>query len=161
MDFQHHCDEQGFAIIPAVLADPDISKLEQAFACADVRRSKAGVRHALKHSSVAEMAHDKRLLEIARRVLGTGAVPFRATLFDKSPNSNWLVVWHQDTALPLQERAGAEGWGPWSVKQGAIYAHAPATALQRVLAIRVHLDDSTTENGPSRVLPETHKLGVL
>src|SRR5438552_17250604 len=161
MDFQHHCDEQGFAIIPAVLADPDISKLEQAFACADVRRSKAGVRHALKHSPVAEMAHDERLLEIVRRVLGTGAFPFRATLFDKSPNSNWLVVWHQDTALPLRERHETPGWGPWSVKDGVIYAHAPENALSQVLALRLHLDDSTEENGPLRVLPKTHTLGVL
>jgi ectoine hydroxylase-related dioxygenase (phytanoyl-CoA dioxygenase family) len=161
MDFQHHFDEQGFAIIPAVLADPDISKLEQAFASADVRRSKAGVRHALKHSPVAEMAHDERLLEIARRVLGTGAVPFRATLFDKSPNSNWLVVWHQDTALPLCEKHETPGWGPWSVKEGVIYAHAPATALAQVLALRIHLDDSMADNGPLRVLPGTHKMGVL
>jgi len=61
-------EEHGFAIIPAVLADRDISKLEQAFECAGVARSKAGVRHAFKHSAVAEVAHDERLLEIARRV---------------------------------------------------------------------------------------------
>jgi ectoine hydroxylase-related dioxygenase (phytanoyl-CoA dioxygenase family) len=158
---QSSFNEHGFAIIPSVLADPDISKLEQAFASADVRRSKAGVRHALKHSPVAEMAHDERLLEIARRVLGTGAVPFRATLFDKSPNSNWLVVWHQDTALPLCERHETPGWGPWSVKDGVIYAHAPTAALARVLALRIHLDNSTADNGPLRVLPATHKMGVL
>jgi len=161
MDFQHHFEEQGFAIIPPVLLDPDISKLEQAFACADVRRSKAGVRHALKHSAVAEVAHDERLLDIARCVLGSGAVPFRATLFDKSPNSNWLVVWHQDTALPLCERHETPGWGPWSVKDGVIYAHAPATALAQVLALRVHLDDSIADNGRLRVLPGTHKMGAL
>jgi len=126
-----------------------------------VCRSKAGVRHALKHSPVAEMAHDERLLEIARRVLGTGAVPFRATLFDKSPNSNWLVVWHQDTALPLCEKHETPGWGPWSVKEGVIYARAPATALAQVLALRIHLDDSMADNGPLRVLPGTHKMGVL
>lgn len=34
------------------------------------------------------------------------------------------------------------------------------TVIQ-VLALRVHLDDSTADNGPLRVLPVTHKLGVL
>jgi len=77
-------EEHGFAIIPAVLADRDISKLEQAFECAGVARSKAGVRHALKHSAVAEVAHDERLLEIARRVLGAGAAPSRATTSHQS-----------------------------------------------------------------------------
>ena len=42
-----------------------------------------------------------------------------------------------------------------------IYAHAPASALRSVLALRVHLDDSTEENGPIRFLPGTHKRGVL
>ena len=36
-----------------------------------------------------------------RRFVGP-AQPFRATLFDKSASANWLVVWHQDTALPMR-----------------------------------------------------------
>jgi ectoine hydroxylase-related dioxygenase (phytanoyl-CoA dioxygenase family) len=75
--------------------------------------------------------------------------------------SNWLVVWHQDTALPLRERREVAGWGPWSVKDGVNYAHAPANALEQVLALRLHLDDSDADNGPLRVLPGTHGLGVL
>ena len=71
-------------------------------------------------------------------------MPFRATLFDKSPKSNWLVVWHQDTALTICERIDAAGWGPWSTKAGVLYAHAPAAALERVVALRVCLDDSTS-----------------
>jgi ectoine hydroxylase-related dioxygenase (phytanoyl-CoA dioxygenase family) len=102
-----------------------------------------------------------RLVSIARSALGNGAFAFRATLFDKSPEANWLVAWHQDTALPLREKREQAGWGPWSVKDGVIYAHAPATALSQVLALRVHLDDSTAENGPLRVLPGTHTIGVL
>ena len=100
-------------------------------------------------------------MELARSVLGPEAFPFRATLFDKSPKSNWLVVWHQDTALPLRERVDLQGWGPWSVKEDVDYAHAPAAALSQVLALRVSFDDSTGENGPLRVLPRTHTLGVL
>jgi Phytanoyl-CoA dioxygenase (PhyH) len=102
---------------------------------------------------VAVLARDSRLLGIAKDVLGSEAFPFRATLFDKSPGSNWLVVWHQDTALPLRNKQEAQGWGPWSVTDGIIYAHAPADALSQVLALRVHLDDSTEQNGPLRVLP--------
>ena len=53
------------------------------------------------------------------------------------------------------------GWGPWSVKEGVTCAHAPAYALEQILAIRIHVDDSTSENGPLRVLPGTHNSGVL
>jgi ectoine hydroxylase-related dioxygenase (phytanoyl-CoA dioxygenase family) len=110
---------------------------------------------------VSETASRAPLLEMAQAILGNGAFPFRATLFDKSPTANWLVVWHQDTALPLRERCETPGWGPWSVKEGVNYAHAPASALEQVVALRVHLDDSTSENGPLRVLPGTHTSGVL
>jgi ectoine hydroxylase-related dioxygenase (phytanoyl-CoA dioxygenase family) len=111
--------------------------------------------------AVEAVAKDKRLLQIARRALGDGAVPFRATLFDKSAQANWLVVWHQDTALPLALRADSTEWGPWSLKAGVLYAHAPTWALSRVLALRIHLDASTSENGPLRVIPGSHLAGVL
>ena len=115
----------------------------------------------MKHPAVSDVANDPRLLAIASGFLGPSTVPFRATLFDKSSARNWLVPWHQDTALPLQERRDVPGWGPWSIKSGITYAHAPATALSRVVALRLHFDDSREDNGPLRVLPGTHALGVL
>jgi hypothetical protein len=48
-----------------------------------------------------------------------------------------------------------------SRKAGICYAHAPARALSRVVALRVHLDSSTSEPGPSRVIPGSHRAGVL
>ena len=110
---------------------------------------------------MAALAREPQMIELARQVLGSEAVPFRATLFDKSPTANWLVVWHQDTALPLRERVDQPDRGPWSVKEGIDYAHSPSAALSQVLALRVSCDDSTWENGPLRVLPGRHTLGVL
>ena len=115
----------------------------------------------LSWSPVATLAQHAFLTEIARSLLGAQAPPLRATFFDKSPNSNWLVVWHQDTALPLREKSDVPGWEPWSTKDGVFYAHAPAEALEQALALRVHLDDSTATNGPLRVIPDTHTIGVL
>ncbi len=153
--------EQGFAIMPAILEPNDVDGLLDEFSRVDLPRSRAGVRHAMRLSAVAKVARSEPLLRIAQEVLGGEAFPFRATLFDKSPTANWLVAWHQDTALPLREHRETPGWGPWSLKDGVNYAHAPASALSQVLALRVHLDDSTAENRPLRVLPETHTLGVL
>lgn len=152
---------RGFAILPEALTQRDISRLAESLNQTQLARSRAGMRHALKHPAVVATARDPRLLGIAREILGCDPFPFRATLFDKNPVSNWLVVWHQDTALPLRERREIAGWGPWSVKDGVIYAHAPASALSRVVSLRLHLDNSTSENGPLRVLPGTHTMGVL
>ena len=115
----------------------------------------------MENPAVAALAADPRLGAIAQRWLGASAKPFRATLFEKSGKANWLVAWHQDTALPLMSRFDAPGWGPWSEKAGVLYAHAPTGALSRILALRIHLDHSTTENGPLRVIPGSHAAGVL
>jgi len=153
--------DEGFAILPNVLPESEIAGLQAMLDQSELPRSRAGMRHAMRNESVGSLARDSTLIAIAEEVLGSATIPFRATLFDKSPSSNWLVVWHQDTALPLRERRDTPGWGPWSVKDGVNYAHAPAAALEQVLALRLHLDDSGAENGPLRVLPGTHTLGVL
>lgn len=153
--------DAGFAILPALFSHEYLDQLLHDIDESGTRRSRAGIRHALSLSPVTAVAREPQMIELAREVLGSEAFPFRATLFDKSPTANWLVVWHQDTALPLRERIDQPGWGPWSIKEGIDYAHAPATALSQVLALRVSCDDSTVENGPLRVLPATHTLGVL
>jgi hypothetical protein len=151
----------GHSILQEVFERREMLGVATALDEAPIGRTKAGARHVLSVPVVRELAGDPRLLEVAASFVGATPVPFRATLFDKSSASNWLVVWHQDTALPLRARVNDASWGPWSVKAGVLYAHAPASALATVIALRVHLDDSTAANGPLRVLPGTHLQGVL
>jgi ectoine hydroxylase-related dioxygenase (phytanoyl-CoA dioxygenase family) len=61
----------------------------------------------------------------------------------------------------MRAQVDAAGWGPWSTKAGIVHAHAPASALERVVALRLSLDSSTEANGPLRVLPGTHVQGLL
>ncbi|HEU4780422.1 MAG TPA: phytanoyl-CoA dioxygenase family protein [Steroidobacteraceae bacterium] len=153
--------DQGFAVHAAVFGREEMRAISDSIAAAKLRRSRAGTRHILGCEAVARIANDHRMIEIASRWLGAAAIPFKATLFDKSPGANWLVAWHQDTALPMESRREADGWGPWSEKYGVTYAHAPARALANIVAVRVHLDNSAADNGPLRVLPGTQAQGVL
>jgi hypothetical protein len=154
-------DSPGFWIENNVFKDRECDDLIEAAPLSLRGRSRAGARHLMSVPAIEAVAKDERLLRIAGRGLGGGAVPFRATLFDKSALANWLVVWHQDTALPLEARNDSVEWGPWSLKAGVLYAHAPAWALSRVLALRISLDASTSDNGPLRVIPGSHLAGVL
>ena len=149
----------GFDVEPDVLRSTEV--VELACELEAVARSRAGARHLMTHPAVARIANDPRLVAAAARWLGAEASPFKATLFEKSMDANWLIMWHQDTALPLRNRSEVPGWGPWSLKAGVLYAQAPARALEGVVALRLHLDDSTSENGPLRVLPGSHRQGVL
>lgn len=161
MAWHEELEAHGFAIQPEVFSIVCLDRLLEEINELAPRRGRAGVRHGLKLGPIAEFARQHALMDLTHSVLGRDAFPFRATLFDKSQSANWLVVWHQDKALPLQYRRDLDGWGPWSIKEGIEYAHASTAALSQVLALRVSLDDSTAENGPLRVLPGTHRLGVL
>ena len=152
--------DRGYSISEQAFSDRECDELLRALETFGAR-GRAGARHLMKNALIETTASDPRLLTIARRSLGESAIPYRATLFEKSGHANWLVVWHQDTALPLATLNSSSEWGPWSRKAGVVYAHAPTWALSRTIALRVHLDASTTENGPLRVIPGSHADGVL
>jgi hypothetical protein len=155
-----HSLDAGYALA-SCLSPAECDHLTAALTHGDVPRTRAGARHLMAHPAVAALANDTRLIDLAKPWLGPVAIPFRATLFDKSLDTNWLIPWHQDTALPLAAKFDRLGWGPWSSKSGANYAHASASALSRVVALRVHLDASTAGNGPLRVIPGSHRHGIL
>ena len=154
-------DREGYSIHPGVFTPAEMTIVLGALERSELQRTRAGARHVLSVPEVRLLADDERLLPIARGYVGPAAVPYRATLFDKSRAANWLVAWHQDIALPIRRQIDHPAWGPWSRKGGVLHAIAPAFALERVVALRVHLDDSTPDNGPLRVLPGTHTEGVL
>lgn len=153
--------DEGYAIAPSVFAATDIATVGAALENADLARTRAGARNVMRVPIVRSLASDERLISLASRFIGPGPVAFRATLFDKSSRSNWLISWHQDTALPLRTRVTSPFWGPWTTKSDVLHAIAPAEALAKVIALRVHLDDSTLLNGPLRVVPRSHGDGIL
>ena len=113
--------DTGYSVIGDVFHKTEMDVVLERLSAGSLQRTKAGARHLLNVPVVQDLSGDSRMLWIARQFVGAGAVPFRATLFDKSPDANWLVVWHQDTALPLQQRLEDPAWGPWSTKAGILY----------------------------------------
>ena len=154
-------DDFGFSIFEDVLSHQECESLEKSFYGVDSSRGRAGARNLMSNAAIWSVATDSRFLRLATAILGEHAVPFRATLFDKSHASNWHVLWHQDRALPLLMRVQSAEWGPWSMKAGGLYALAPAWAMNRVVALRLSIDASTNSNGPLSVIPGSHKLGVM
>jgi hypothetical protein len=153
--------DAGYSITEQVFDRREMARIRETLARVELVRTKAGARHVLRVPAIRALATHPALVHLAAMFVGTPVIPFRATLFDMSAVSNWLVAWHQDTALPLHQRVDDSFWGPWSVKGGALYAIAPVATLAMMVALRVHLDDSTLTNGPLRVLPGTHAGGVL
>jgi ectoine hydroxylase-related dioxygenase (phytanoyl-CoA dioxygenase family) len=149
-------ERDGYANLPA----PFISRsvCERAAAEFDVV-SAAGHRHLLDSESVRAVLADIALVQCVKLVLGPNAFAFKATLFDKHVDANWLVAWHQDRSIPVAQRIDVPGWSGWSVKNGVNYVQPPVEVLQGVLAARIHIDDCDVSTGPLRVLAGSHLLG--
>ena len=88
-------------------------------------------------------------------------VAVQCTFFNKSPTSNWFVAYHQDRSIPVSSSVSATDWSGWSQKEGMTFVHGPDEVLAQMIAVRLHVDDCTQNNGPLRVIPGSHLTGTL
>jgi ectoine hydroxylase-related dioxygenase (phytanoyl-CoA dioxygenase family) len=72
-----------------------------------------------------------------------------------------MVPWHQDLTVAVQARVAAPGFGPWTVKAGVPHVQPPVGVLERMVTVRVHLDDCDERSGALRVVPGSHRGGRL
>ena len=96
---------------------------------------------------------------LTTRLTSPAARPVRAVMFDKTPEANWAVAWHQDRTLPVAKRVEVEGFGPWSTKDGLLHVAPPFEILARMVTLRIHLDPVDTANAPLRAALGSHRLG--
>lgn len=96
---------------------------------------------------------------VAASVLGASAKPVRAILFNKSPETNWSLAWHQDRTICVKEKSEAPGFGPWTVKSGMVHVAPPFDLLTRMVTLRAHLDDVPLANAPLLIAPGSHTHG--
>jgi hypothetical protein len=164
-------ERMGFAIIEGVLSPGLVAGLREATdtysagghdGALDRRGEVYGGRDLLwRVSEVSGLAQSAEILSLIQGILGPMAFPVRGLFFDKTLNTNWNLPWHQDLTVAVSARRDVPGFGPWTRKAGIPHAHAPSGFLERMVTIRVHLDDSGPGDGPLRVLPGSHLEGKL
>lgn len=151
-------DPVGFGHVQSVLGLAEVDELIDHLPALE---GMAGTRLLLTHEWCWNLALDPRLCCIARRSVGEAARPVRAILFDKSPDTNWLLGWHQDTNIAVTASHRAfEGFRAWSEKEGVPHVLPPREVLDATVALRVHLDDCGIDNGPLRAIPGSHLDGL-
>jgi len=157
MTLSHENESQGFAIVSGVI---DAAEREELISTLGPI-SGAGRRGLLSQPAIARLARSSKLLDLIRPHLPSDPFPVRAIYFDKTPDTNWLVPWHQDLTLALSTKTETPGFGPWSIKDGVPHAQPPIKLLEQMITIRIHLDKADASNGALRVLPGSHRLGRL
>jgi hypothetical protein len=158
----------GYACLPRVLPDLAIEELRAAIdrvPQSDAVRRKTqvyGIRNLLEIApDVAELAVCPEIWQFVIPVLGEHAFATRAILFNKTPDANWALGWHQDSVIAVTRPIETPGFSAWGQKAGVWQVQPPPDILSRMLALRIHLDDCSTENGALRVIPGSHRHGWL
>jgi hypothetical protein len=161
-------EHDGFQIIHSLVSDfecdrlsVDLTRLFQQ----QLHSSKGrigGVRNLLRTNSlVSQFARSPSLLTLLQKVAGSLVFPVRSIFFDKNPDANWLVPWHQDLAIAVAEQIETPGFSGWSVKNGTLHVHPPSEILAAMITLRLHLDDCDASNGALKVIAGSHRSGKL
>ena len=53
-----------------------------------------------------------------------------------------------------------ENFGPWTTKQNQYAVQPPLEILQNIFTIRIHLDETNSENGALKVIEKSHLKGI-
>lgn len=155
-DFKTQVQRDGFSVIPACLDEITLESLSK-----DFDDSHHAERNLLSIKRIQSLATSSSVREIMETILGPECFAIRGIFFNKTRTSNWKVAWHQDLTIAVREHKNVEGFGPWTTKDGVLHVQPPAEVMNGILAIRLHLDESASDNGPLRVIPGSHREGRL
>jgi len=162
MSYIEQLHAEGYSIIEDVLGNEAVQRfVDLLSSIPDDRSLRGGRRNLLAIPEMRELANSALLRQLVDPVLGSAAFPVRGILFDKQDGANWKVPWHQDVTIAVKDRVGCEGYGPWSVKEGVQHVQPPTAVLERMLTVRLHLDDCPVSNGALRVIAGSHLYGRL
>lgn len=166
---QNKINEFGFSAFPQIIVENEIEKLLESLAKLEnssAVRKKNGVTYGIRNllklvPEVRELAENKQVKRLTEKILGENAKPVRAIFFDKTPETNWKVPPHQDLTIAVEEKRETEGFSAWTLKAGIQHVQPPIEILEKMLAVRIHLDDADEANGTLKVIPKSHKNGRL
>lgn len=162
-------ETQGFAILEGVIDDTLVSELSDSLGKinpdhAVSRRGDVayGIRDLLNVAPpVRALANSSRIQNLVNSITGKDAQVIRAIFFDKTPEANWKVAWHQDLTIAVRQKKEVEGFNRWSVKAGIPHAQPPISVLENILTMRIHLDPTDETNGALKIIAGSHKYGRL
>lgn len=148
----------GFKIIRGLFDLQEINRLRSEADRIAQSENSTCVRHLREKSRLFEkLSAQSKLLNLFSEKL----LPVRSILFNKTPEENWPVAWHQDLTIAVQEKRGVPGYSLWSMKEGVVHVQPPVELLEKMITVRIHLDDTPDSNGALRIIPKSNAYGKI
>lgn len=151
-------NDAGYAAITPVLSATTCEAIARRIHTSSIS---GGTRNLLVKPWCAALVERLRRHPGLSGVVPVGHMAVQCSYFEKSASRNWAVSPHQDLSVPVAERVKGLGLTGWSRKEGALFVQPPAALLEQLVAVRVHLDACTAEDGPLTVVPGSHRFGRM
>jgi len=154
----------GVAVLQQVVPPSDIDAIVTLVEplLHDGAKPRPGARRVLaREPRLREFVNSGPIRSLMTSLGGPTTRPIRALIFDKRPEANWLVPWHQDPTIAVRERIDTPGFVNWNIKDGEVHCQPPLEVLESIFTIRIHLDGCNEESGPLRVVRGSHRNGLF
>ncbi len=130
------------------------------FDAAALLDAKAGARVKPSHALSAALDSQGTLMQSIAS-LDPMAKPVRTVAFNKTPDTNWGVPWHQDRVIAVADKHEVTGFDKWTRKSEVWHCEPPQHVLDEMLFVRVHLDDTDHGNGAMQIAIGSHVQGIV
>jgi ectoine hydroxylase-related dioxygenase (phytanoyl-CoA dioxygenase family) len=159
---------QGFSIIDNIYTDIEINNLLETISNADhskptFRKTNDlfAIRQFFKEIPEAvNLVFNQNLKIVISTLFGDNYFAVKSIYFDKPETSNWFVSYHQDLTISVNKKMELDGFSSWTTKQNQFAVQPPLSILEDNFTIRIHLDDTTEENGALHIIPQSHAKGI-
>lgn len=152
-----HFIESGYVTLPGMVDADALAAIDAALRAAGT----LGARQMLQLDWCAALAENLRTKLVAAGLVGSDDVSIQCTYFEKSRDHNWLVAPHQDLSIPVAARVDSDALTGWSEKDGLLFVQPPLSVLESLVALRLHIDDCSVDDGALKVVPGSHTRGRL
>ena len=153
-------ERDGFTCVESIFTTAQISKILEFLDKNEVNQE-FGIRNFIpQYPELKGLIFTTKLIELVSHFSKDYYV-IKSIYFDKPPNTNWIVNWHQDLTINVANKIEHEDFVNWRVVKDRTVVQPPVYMLDQILTIRIHLDDCTAQNGALRVIPGSHKEGVI
>lgn len=167
-DIREKISKDGFAIVENIFTAQEIDNLLSIISQANTSKPTFrktndlfAIRQFFKEIPAAfNLVFNYRLHNLIAELFGDGYFVVKSIYFDKPESSNWFVSYHQDLTISVDRKLELDSYGPWTTKQNQFAVQPPLEILQDNFTIRIHLDDTTEENGALRVISQSHEKGI-
>ena len=166
---KNELEEKGYALLENCYSSHEIQKIINCIQGIDQKGSSFlkskdvfAIRQLFKViPQLKDLVFNQKLNTLLSKFYPSNYFLTKAIYFDKPSTSNWFVPYHQDLSVSVNQKVELDGYTNWTSKKGQFGVQPPIEILARTITLRIHFDQTDQFNGALKVIPKSHKRGVI